>query len=73
MSFGVGHRLRSDPTLLWLWRRQVAKAAIHLLALELPYAMGVALKSQKKKKKEKIENLILTFTVFLYFRTYAKL
>ena len=42
MSCGVGHRLGSDPTLLWLWRRPVAIAPIGLLAWEPPYAVGAA-------------------------------
>ena len=32
--------------LLWLWRRSAAAAPIHSIAWELPYAMGVALKSK---------------------------
>ena len=50
MSYGVGHRLGSDPVLLWLWHRLAAAAPIQLLAWELPFATGVALKSKKKKK-----------------------
>ena len=53
MSCGVGHRLGSDPTLLWLWWSPAATALIRPLALELPYAEGAALKSKKKKKKKK--------------------
>ena len=51
MSCGVGCRLGSDPTLLWLWRRPEAIALIRPLAWKPPYATGVALKRQKKKKK----------------------
>ena len=51
MSCGVGGRRRSDPTLLWLWRRPATTALIRPLAWEPPYAMGAALKRQKKKKK----------------------
>ena len=40
--------------MLWLWCRPAAVALIQLLAWELPYAAGVALKSKKKRK----ENLI---------------
>ena len=40
-----------DPALLWLWCRPAATAPIGPLAWELPYAVGAALKSQKKKKK----------------------
>ena len=43
-----------DLVLLWLWCRPPAVALIGPLAWELPYAMGVALKSQKKAKKKKI-------------------
>ena len=38
--------------LLWLWRRPAAVALIQSLAWEPPCAMGAALKSKKKKKKE---------------------
>ena len=41
-----------DPALLWLWCRPAAAAPIGPLAWELPYAAGVALKSQEKKKNE---------------------
>ena len=48
MSCGVGHRLGSDPIVLWLWRRPVATAPIGPpLAWERPYAM--ALKDKKTK------------------------
>ena len=50
MSCGVGHRDGSDPALLWLW--QEAAAPIRPLAWEPPYTVGVALKSQKKKKNQ---------------------
>ena len=49
MSQGVGHRCGSDPMLLWLWCGPAAIALIGPLAWELPYAMGVALKREKKK------------------------
>ena len=41
-----------DPMLLWLWCRLAAAAPISPLAWELPYAVCVALKRKKKKKKE---------------------
>ena len=41
-----------DPALLWLWGRPAAVALIQPLAWEFPYAMGTALKRQKKKKKK---------------------
>ena len=44
---------RSQPQLylafLWLWHRLAAAALIWLLAWQLPYAMGVALKRKKKQ------------------------
>ena len=51
VSCGVGHRFGSDPLLLWLWCRPAAIALIWPLAREPPYAAGLALKRQKKKKK----------------------
>ena len=54
VSCGVGLRCDLDPTLLWLWQRLAAVAPIGSLALELPNATGVALKSKKKKKNQKV-------------------
>ena len=51
MSCGVGLRHSLDLALLWLWRRLAAVAPIGPLAWEPPYAVGAALKRQKKKKK----------------------
>ena len=51
MSCGVGQRFGWDPALLWPWCRLAATALIGPLAWDPPYAMGAALKSQKKKKK----------------------
>jgi len=51
VSCGVGRRLCSDPALLWLLCRPAAVALIQPLAWKPPYAVGVALKSKKKKKK----------------------
>ena len=48
MSCGVGLRCGLDLALLWLWHRLAATAPVGPLAWELPYAMGVALKRQKK-------------------------
>ena len=42
VSCGVGHRLSSDPELLWLWCRPVTRAPILPLAWELPYAAHAA-------------------------------
>ena len=44
-----------DPALLWLWRRSEAAALIRLLAWELPYAEGTALKTKKKRKRNWIK------------------
>ena len=53
VSCGVGCRLGSDPTLLWLWRRPVATAPIRPLAWEPPYAVGAAQRNSKKTKINK--------------------
>ena len=63
MSCGVGHRLSSDTTLLWLWRRPAATALIRPLAWEPPCVAGAALKRPKKKKKYEIEINILYFNM----------
>ena len=49
VSCGVGCRLSSDPVLLWLWYRLAAVAPIGPLAWEPSHALGIALKSQRKK------------------------
>ena len=41
-----------DLALLWLWRRREATALIPPLAWESPYAAGMALESQKEKRKK---------------------
>ena len=46
VSYDVGHRCGSDPTLLWLWHKLVAVALIRPLAWKLPYAAGEALKKK---------------------------
>ena len=51
MSYGVGHRWGSYPTLLWLWQRPAATALIQPLAWEPPYGVGAALNRQKTKKR----------------------
>ena len=55
MSCGVGCRRGSDPALLWLWHRLVARGPVPIgpLAWEPPYAEGAALKRKKKEKKKK--------------------
>ena len=50
MSCYVSHRGGLDPTLLWLWCRLAAIASIRLLAWELPYDSGAALKRKKKDR-----------------------
>ena len=52
MSSGVGGRCGSDLALLWLWHKLAATALIGPLAQEPPYAVGAALKGQKKKNKQ---------------------
>ena len=52
MSCGVGGNRGLDPALLWLRCGAAATALIRPLAWEPPYATGMALKSQKKKKKK---------------------
>ena len=52
MSCGVGHRHSFDMALVWLWLWPAATDPIRSLASwEFPYALGVPLKRQKKKKK----------------------
>ena len=41
--------------LLWLWCKLATVASIQPLAQKFPYAMGVALKRQKKKKKGSLD------------------
>ena len=65
MSCGVGGRCSLDLILLWLWRRPVATALIQPLAWAPPYAAGVTLKSQKRKKERK--NLFKAKSMFTYF------
>ena len=57
MSCGVGCRCGSDLAMLGLWHRPTATALIGPLAWEPPYAVGVALKRQKEKKKIMKESL----------------
>ena len=54
MTCGVDCRHSSDPALLWLWHRPAAVALIQPLAWEPPYAAGVALKSKKINKQNKM-------------------
>ena len=58
VSCGVARRLGSDLALLWFWRSLAAVALIQPVAWEPPYAVGEALKIQKKKRrKEKKKKL----------------
>ena len=50
MSCGVGLRRGLDPSLLWLWCGSAVTAPIGPLNCEPSYAMGAALKRQKKEK-----------------------
>ena len=54
MSCDVGCRRSVDLALLWL----AAVALTPTLAWKLPYALGVAIKRQKKKKTVLIECLL---------------
>ena len=57
--YGVGCRHGLDPVLLWLGCRLAATAPICPLAWEPPYAVGAAIKNQKKTKNNndnKIDN-----------------
>ena len=48
LSCGVGHRCDLNPTLPWLWCKPKAVALIWPLAWEPLYAVGTALKRQKR-------------------------
>ena len=48
-----GSRYGSDLVLLGLWHRPIAAALIQPLAWESPYAAGVALNSENKKRNKK--------------------
>ena len=56
MSCSVGRRHGLDMALLWLWCRPVATALIQPLVWEAPYAVGAALKRQKKAQNQKTNN-----------------
>ena len=49
MSCDVGHRHILDPMMLWLWHRLAATAPTGSLTWDPVYAVGAALKRQKKK------------------------
>ena len=58
---------RSDPVLLWLWRRPVAATTIRSLAWESPYAVGAAQRNSKKRQKKKRIQLLLLYLKSLEF------
>ena len=53
----------SGLDLVLLWSKPAATALTGLLAWEPPYAVGTALKRQKKKKKTKPQKVLLPFTL----------
>ena len=69
MSCGVGCKHSSDPALRWLWHKPAAAAPIQPIAWELQYAVGAALKRQKRKKekqkgeREKEESMMIPMLV----------
>ena len=66
LILGLAQRVK-DPVLLCLWCRPVVVGPIQPLAWETPYAMGAALKRQKKKNQN-IKNLILKHVSVLLTR-----
>ena len=54
LGYGVGCRCSLDLAFLWLWRKPAATAPIQLLAWELPFAVGAALKRKKKQKTKRL-------------------
>ena len=75
LSCGEGHRCGSDLALLWLWHRPVTTAPITPLAWELPYAMGMALKSKTKQNKQNPLEWIsfqahFPYTVFFFLSSF---
>ena len=53
MSCDVGHRRGLGLAWLWLWHRPMATTLIRPLAWEPPYAVGIALKGQKREREKK--------------------
>ena len=53
MSCCIVRRFGLDLALLWCRRRLAAADLIGPLALELPYAAGVAIKRKEERKKER--------------------
>ena len=52
-SCSTGHGCVSDQVLLWLWCRLATAALIRPVTWTFLYAAGVALKKERKEKKEK--------------------
>ena len=55
MICGVGHRHRSDPTMLRLWCRPIAAAPNEPLAWEPPCSADEALKQKQQQQTNKQE------------------
>ena len=51
-------QMRSDPELLWLWRRPEATVPIQPLAWEPPYAEGAAQEKGKKNQGRIRQNML---------------
>ena len=68
VSCGVGRRLSSDLAWLWLWLwcRPAAVVLIRLLAWELPYAAGAALKRTKRQINQSVNQSINQVTKSLF-------
>ena len=58
MSCGIDRKHGLDSALLWLWCRPAATVLIQPLTWEPPYAMGAALKRQKKNCVLSINNIL---------------
>ena len=63
VSCGIGRRHGLDPVLQWLWCRPAAVALIQPLAWKLLYAVGVALKKQKKEKY--MTYIVMTYMIYI--------
>ena len=70
MSCGVGHRHGSDPALLWLWCRLVAKALIRLPRLGTFICHWSGLRKGKKIKQTNKQKTRLMFITQESIRNY---